>query len=58
MHTFTHTNLIFPSVSLLYYTLYQLVESKKQSNSEKNKFFLEYTLTMLFNDYNTPRKEI
>lgn len=53
-----HTTLIFPAVSHLHCTPYQLVESRKQSTSEKSKTFLEYTLAMSFNDYNSPRKKI
>ena len=57
-HARIHTTLLFPAVSHLYCTPYQLVESRKQSTSEKSNNFLEYTLAMSFNDYNSPRKKI
>ena len=57
-HAHICTTLIFPDVSHLHCTPYQLVESRKQSTSEKSKTFLEYTFAMSFNDYNSPRKKI
>lgn len=55
MHSYTQ--LYFSLCSPLHCTPYQLVESRKQSTSEKGNNFLEYTLAMSFNDYNSPRKK-
>lgn len=53
-----HTTLLFPAVFSP--TLYSLSVSRirKQSTSEKSNNFLEYTLAMSFNDYNSLRKKI